>query len=62
MRDPKRIDEFCDRLKTAWSQFPDMRFGQMMVGAFTMMEKSGKDPFYREDNEMIEFLEQFLSK
>lgn len=42
MRDPKRIDEFCDRLKTAWSQFPDMRFGQMMVGAFTMMENPGK--------------------
>ena len=37
-------------------------FWKVMVGAFTMMEKSGKDPFYREDDEMIEFLEQFLSK
>lgn len=62
MRDPKRIDEFCDRLKAVWHQVPDMRFGQLMVGTFTIMEKSGTDPFYREDDEMIEYLEQHFKK
>lgn len=30
MRDPKRIDEFCDLLKEIWKRVPDWRFGQLI--------------------------------
>lgn len=30
MRDPARIDKFCDELKQVWRKFPDWRFGQLM--------------------------------
>ena len=35
MRDPKRIDDFCDRLKAVWHTVPDWRFGQLMVRRHT---------------------------
>ena len=31
IRNPVRIDEFCDRLKIAWKKLPDWRFGQFMM-------------------------------
>ena len=62
MRDPKRIDQFCDRLKAVWSNAPDLRFGQLMVNVLEDMAASGKDPFFPEDDEMIEYLEKFFSR
>lgn len=44
MRDPERIDEFCDKLKEYWHQVPDWRFGQLVVNVL------GQDPFYVEDD------------
>lgn len=55
MRDPKRIRRFCDRLSACWESVPDWRFGQLMLNIFSTMEK---DPFYVEDDKMIEFIEQ----
>lgn len=57
MRDPKRIRKFCARLATAWEQLPDWRFGQLMVNALGTM---GRDPFFPEDDEMIEYLEKYV--
>ena len=57
MRDIKRIRKFCSRLAAAWEQVPDWRFGQLMYNVFGSM---GKDPFFPEDDEMIEFIEQYL--
>ena len=62
MRDPKRIDEFCKRLKAAWSTVPDWRFGQLMMNALGEMANTGRDPFFPEDDEMIEWIEQYLKK
>ena len=57
MRDPKRIYDFCVRLAVAWeNNCPDMRFGQFIVNAFGEL---GRDPFFKEDGEMIEFLEKW---
>jgi len=52
MRDPNRIDKFCDELKTMWHKVPDWRFGQFILN----MERAcrvntGKDVFYLEDDE-----------
>lgn len=49
MRDPKRIDDFCDRLKAVWHTVPDWRFGQLMVNLLGDMKASGRDPFFPED-------------
>ena len=43
MRDPKRIDEILNAVKTVWEQYPDWRFGQLVVNVL------GVDPFYIED-------------
>lgn len=56
MRDPSRILIFCDRLAKAWQQYPDLRFGQFLSNILTMY---GKDPFYVEDEEMIEIIEKY---
>lgn len=61
MRDPKRIDDFCDRLKEIWKQVPDWRFGQFIVN--TMGEVSNRtkqDIFFLEEDEMIQTLEEMF--
>lgn len=59
MRDPNRIQKFCNRLAKAWSMVPDWRFGQLIFNAISEL---GKDPFYVEDDKMIEYLEDYLKK
>lgn len=61
MRDPKRIDKFCDELKTIWHCMPDMRFGQLMMNAMaTFEEKTGRPWFYQEDEELMDFLREYV--
>lgn len=62
MRDPKRINEFCDRLKAVWANVPDWRFGQLMMNVLGDMSASGRDPFFPEDDEMIEYLEGYFKR
>ena len=62
MRDPARIDEFCDRLKIAWKKLPDWRFGQFMMNCLGSMNAQGRDPFFPEEPEMIEFIEKYAEK
>ena len=58
MRDPNRIQKFCNRLAAAWRQCPDMRFGQLMVVVLGEMASEGRDPFFPEEDEMIRFIEE----
>lgn len=60
MRDPKRIRGFCNRLATAWESAPDLRFGQLICNAFGEMASRGRDPFFPEDDKMIEFIESYM--
>lgn len=57
MRDPKRIQKFCNRLARAWGMVPDWRFGQLMVNALGEMNL---DPFFPEDDEMIQHIESYV--
>ena len=59
MRNKERINEFCDRLKVVWGRVPDQRFGQFMMNALGAMQASGRDPFFPEEKEMIEFLDRY---
>ncbi len=54
MRDPNRINKFCDELKTIWHQVPDWRFGQLMWNIISFCQNRGKDSFFLEDEELFE--------
>lgn len=60
MRDPKRINKFCEELKETWYRYPDFRFGQYMSNFLGyVVEKSGKDIWFIEEPEMQEYLVKF---
>lgn len=63
MRDPKRIDRFCDELKAIWHTVPDWRFGQLMsnmLGEYVATTK--RDIFFPEDEEMMKFFREYVKK
>lgn len=62
MRDPKRIDDFCDRLKVIWKQVPDWRFGQFIANTMgEVSQRTNKDIFFIEEPEMIQTLEEMFN-
>ena len=48
MRDPTRIPEVLQIVEKLWKQMPDMRLGQLLWFL------SAGDPFYLEDNALIQ--------
>lgn len=63
MRDPNRIDKFCDELKTIWHQVPDWRFGQFMVNMDQIIHiHYDKDMFYIEDDNMLEIMKDYFKE
>ena len=58
MRDPKRIDKFCNQLADIWKKVPDWRFGQLM---YNFICETG-DPFYWEEDECLEKLRKFAGE
>ena len=64
MRDPKRIRKMCNRLATAWEQFPDLRLGQILSLSEDLhrREKGTYFPlFYIEDEELISYIERRMN-
>ena len=59
MRDKNRIKPFLERLEKVWNKVPDWRFGQLMCNVLNSMRK---DPFYVEDDKMIEYFEDFFKE
>ena len=62
MRDPKRIDKFCDLLKELWKRVPDWRFGQLISNLGKQLEWTPGGFFYTEDEEFMNELSRILSK
>ena len=63
MRNPSRIDSFCEELKKMWHLVPDWRFGQLMVNFLSFVsEESGKDIWFFEEPEMLEYVKMFSEK
>ena len=62
MRDPKRIDEFCDLLKELWKRVPDWRFGQLISNLGRQLEWTPGGFFYAEDEEFMNELARILAK
>ena len=61
MRNPERIEKFCNNFAAAWRRVPDWRFGQLIANCFLSMKSDGLEPFYLEDDEMIEYVEEYLN-
>ena len=63
MRDPNRINKFCNELAQLWRTVPDWRFGQLMcnlLGEYTKATKN--DPFFTEDEELMAFFKKYFSE
>lgn len=64
MRDINRIDNFTSELNRIWKQyFCDWRFGQLvsnLLGEYYSQTKC--DPFFVEENKMLEFLYKFCGE
>ena len=62
MRNINRIDKFCNELAKIWKKScPDWRFGQLMLNVLGEMSSEGRDPFFPEEDEMIEYFKEFFS-
>lgn len=60
MRNPDRIDIFCAKLAKLWKEnCPDWRFGQLMVNVLGSLPI---DPFFPEEDEMLEYFKKFFKK
>ena len=62
MRDPIRIDKFCDLLKEIWKRVPDWRFGQLISNLGRQLEWTPGGFFYAEDEEFMNELARILAK
>lgn len=63
MRDPKRLDDFYDRLKKVHQDvFPDLRFGQFVMMVLGDIQFYKRDPFFVEEDEMIKYIEEYSLK
>lgn len=62
MRDINRLDKFYDELKEIHKKnFPDWRFGQLVVNVLTDWEvETGRDFFFLEEDEMIQIFRDYV--
>lgn len=58
MRDPKRIAEVIELVSKIWYTYPDLRLFQLLMAAM----KYNGDPFYIEDDKLIEALKAFCEE
>lgn len=62
MRDPNRIQAFCNQLAELWRTVPDWRFGQLIsnvLGAYVSETK--RDIFFPEDDEIMAYMKKYFS-
>lgn len=55
----KEIHSFCERLEAAWSNVPDLRFGQIMSIVWKKARQMGRDPFCMTNEELLRLYEDF---
>ena len=61
MRDKNRIYKFCNEFADIWANnVPDWRFGQLICNVFGQMAGEGRDPFFPEENEMIDYFKKYF--
>lgn len=55
MRNPQRIDNILERLKTVWKDNPDLRLGQLLLAVV-----NADRLFYIEDEILVQTLENYF--
>lgn len=61
MRNKNRIKTFCDTLANIWGEnVPQWRFGQLICNVFGEMASAGRDPFFPEEDEMINYFKNYF--
>ena len=61
MRDPKRLDDFYDRMKKIHQEkLPDWRFGQLMSNFLGWLAQQNKMYFYLGDAQMLRYFEEYV--
>lgn len=61
MRDPNRIQKFCNELADLWRKVPDWRFGQFIsnvLGAY--VAETRRDIFFPEDEDLMAFMKKYF--
>lgn len=57
-RQTKRIEPTFDAIKKLWYRYPDLRLGQLL----TNVVPQGKDLFYVEEDELMEYIEAYYDE
>ena len=64
MRDPKRIDRMCEKLRKIWRECPDQRLGQLIenhiIPSGEMRGETTCWLFYKEDDETEKQMDKSL--
>lgn len=61
MRDPNRLLRLYPDLALYHKKyFPDWRFGQFVENLFSWIKENGRDPFYIEDDNMIDWVRSYI--
>lgn len=56
MRNPERLDGFYKQMSTMHKNYcPDLRFGQFVEFIFAFIRAYGIDPFYLEEEDILQF-------
>ena len=60
MRDPDRLDSIYNEIAKLHKEYcPDWRVGQLMIN---FLGWSGQDPFYFEENRLLEKIRQYFEE
>ena len=63
MRNPDRLDNFYEELKKIHKEkVPDWRAGQLFMNVLGQMSLEGRDPFFPEEDEIIEYFREYFEK
>ena len=63
IRNPERIDVFTSELNRIWkTYYLDWRFGQFMMNFLGFVQsKKKRDPFFPEEDEMVELFKEYAN-
>ena len=61
MRDPDRIQKFCNEIARLWGCVPDWRFGQLLSNVLgDWQARTHRDIFFPEDDELIQAFRDYF--
>lgn len=62
MRDPERIPQLLNKLKTLWSHYPDMRLCQLLYLIMSTDNHHEKELFFIEDDRLDSAIQKMIKE